>query len=109
MTPQEQIEEQYGHEKLIGVCRVSGDWIEVESTDEPCPHPGCDCGLAFFRSIRFDSPQISEGMVEAGAVAMMGLSYQRWDSLDEMAKNISRIKARACLSAALNQKGDSNE
>ena len=69
MTPQEQIEEQYGHEKLIGVCRVSGDWIEVESTDEPCPHPGCDCGLAFFLAIRFDSPQTDAKRQAADAMA----------------------------------------
>jgi hypothetical protein len=38
----------FGTEKLIGICRYTGDWIEVESTDESCPHGDCDCGLAFY-------------------------------------------------------------
>lgn len=113
MTPQEQIEEL---KKAVNKLADLSVYLCEEVYDEPDGEKITDAVARFengrdlvLRAIRFDPPQISDEMVEAGAVAMMGLSYQRWDSLYEMAKNISRIKASACLSAALTQKGDSNE
>lgn len=82
----------FGTEKLIGICRYTGDWIEVESTDESCPHGDCDCGLAFYtaglhletgpftleKDIRERTLAEVEGRIEATRIVDDGYGADPW-------------------------------